>query len=92
VPPRHRGRGGRKSASRGWVISFSRGFGRYPVEGELEWAGPDALKLSVPILFDYNYHPPQTIAAFSVSPDGRFLAFNTNQVLEENISMIENVR
>jgi serine/threonine protein kinase len=29
---------------------------------------------------------------FAVSPDGRHLAFQTEQVLEENIGMIENLR
>jgi hypothetical protein len=28
---------------------------------------------------------------FDASPDGRYLAFQTDQVLQENIGMIENV-
>jgi hypothetical protein len=47
---------------------------------------------TVPMYYDTDYHLTSVGAEFTVSPDGRFLAFNTSQVLEENISMIQNVR
>jgi eukaryotic-like serine/threonine-protein kinase len=90
---------------RGWVVWFARGPGNelYLLEGKpdldgvlwkVKWNGQGLTRTdwSVPILYDFNYFHTKTVTEFDVSPDGRYLAFQTDQVLEENIGMIENVR
>ena len=45
----------------------------------------------IPILYNLNYSDTSLDNQFAVSPDGRHVAFQTEQVLEENLGMIENV-
>ncbi len=58
------------------------------------WDGRDLARASttIPILFNLNYNRTYLGNQFAVSPDGRHVAFQTEQVLEENLGMIENVR
>jgi eukaryotic-like serine/threonine-protein kinase len=90
---------------RGWVVRFARGPGNelYLLEGKpdlnavlwkVKWNGQGLTRTSwsVPILYDFSYFHAKTMTFFDVSPDGRYLAFQTDQVLEENIGMIENAR
>jgi eukaryotic-like serine/threonine-protein kinase len=90
---------------RGWVVWIARGPGNelYLLEGKPDlngvlwkagWNGQGLTRTSrsVPILYDDNYLHTQNDTFFDVSPDGRYLAFQTDQVLQENIGMIENVR
>jgi Tol biopolymer transport system component len=90
---------------RGWVIWFAHGPGNelYLLEGKpdlhgvlwkVSWDGKGLQRTAwtVPLLCNDNYDHTQIFTDFGVSPDGHHLAFETNQVLEENIGMIENVR
>jgi eukaryotic-like serine/threonine-protein kinase len=90
---------------RGWVVWFARGPGNEiyflegkpdlnAVVGKVNWNGQGLTRTSwsIPILYDFNYFHTKTMTEFAISPDGRYLAFQTDQVLEENIGMIENVR
>jgi Tol biopolymer transport system component len=90
---------------RGWVIWYAHGPGNeiYLLEGKPDlngvlwnvgWnaQGLARTSASVPILYNFNYRHTLAVNEFDVSPDGRHLAFQTEQVLEENIGMIENVR
>ncbi|MGH9716583.1 MAG: LpqB family beta-propeller domain-containing protein [Candidatus Acidiferrales bacterium] len=89
---------------RGWVIWFARGPGDelYLLQGKpdltsvlwkVDWNGQNLTPTSsiVPILYSINYEHTATGVQFDASPDGRYLAFQTDQVLQENIGMIENV-
>ena len=90
---------------RGWVVAFARGPANeiYFLQGQpdlsaalwkVDWHGQGLTQTSwtVPILFQANYYHTVTDEQFAVSPDGRHLAFTAEQVLEENIGMIEDVR
>jgi Tol biopolymer transport system component len=90
---------------RGWVIWYAPGPGNalYLLEGKpdlsaavwkVNWNGKGLTRApwTAPMLYDDNYDHTNIFTDFDVSPDGRYLAFETNQVLEENIGMIENVR
>ena len=48
------------------------------------------IAVSLPLPFDYWYVVP--MIEFDISPDGRRLAFTTQQVLQANIGMIENIQ
>jgi Tol biopolymer transport system component len=89
---------------RGWISWFVRGEGneidvlecRPDLTGALwkvNWNGQGLTRIpaTIPILYDGNYLHENPHTQFSVSPDGRYLAFQTEQVLEENIGMIGNV-
>ncbi len=89
----------------GWVIWFSRGKGDEIdlLQGqpdltsavwEVDWNGQGLTRTpaTIPDLYCGNYLHTTIIAQFAASPDGRHLAFQTDQVLEENIGMIENIR
>ncbi len=89
----------------GWVIWFARGPGDaiYLLEGQpdltavlwkVNWNGQDLERTSwtVPFLYDFNYYHTMTVNQFDVSPDGHYLPFETEQVLQENLGMIQNVR
>jgi eukaryotic-like serine/threonine-protein kinase len=90
---------------RGWVIWYTVGAGNeiYLLEGKpdlngalwkVSWNGKGLVRIgaSIPILYNPSYHRSSIGNQFDVSPDGRYLAFQTQPVLEENIGMIENVR
>jgi Tol biopolymer transport system component len=90
---------------RGPVVWFSRGPGNeiYFLEGKpdltavlwkVNWNGQGLTRTrwTVPLLYNINYFHTGIGVMFGVSPDGRYLAFQTDQVLQENIGMIENVR
>ncbi|MBV8673916.1 MAG: PD40 domain-containing protein [Acidobacteriaceae bacterium] len=47
------------------------------------------IPVNIPLPFDYWYPVPQT--QFDVSPDGRRIAFTTQQVLQADIGMLENI-
>ena len=89
---------------RGWVIWFAHGPGGklYLLQGKsdltsvlwkVDWNGQNLTRTSsiIPILSDLNYDPTDTGMQFDASPDGRYVAFQAEQVLQENIGMIENV-
>jgi len=90
---------------RGWVaaISCNPQKGIYFIQGkpdlngslwQIGWDGQGLARKSatIPILYNLNYNRTALENQFDVSPDGRHVAFQTEQVLEENIGMIENVR
>ena len=89
----------------GWVIWFALGPGNqiYLIQGKADlngvlwkvgWNGQGLTRMSatIPILYDFNYNSTDMTNQFDVSPDGHDLAFQTEQILEENIGVIENVR
>ena len=90
---------------RGWVAALACAPGGeiYFVEGKADlngslwkvgWDGRGLTRSSatIPILYNLNYSDTSLDNQFAVSPDGRHVAFQTEQVLEENLGMIENVR
>jgi len=90
---------------RGWVaaLACAPGGAIYFVEGKPDlngslwkvgWDGRGLTRSSatIPILHNLNYSDTSLDNQFAVSPDGRHVAFQTEQVLEENLGMIENVR
>jgi serine/threonine protein kinase len=90
---------------RGWVAALACAPGGeiYFVEGKPDlngslwkvgWDGRGLTRSSatIPILYNLNYKDTSLDNQFAVSPDGRHVAFQTEQVLEENLGMIENVR
>jgi eukaryotic-like serine/threonine-protein kinase len=89
---------------RGWVIWYAMGPGNqiYALQGKPDlnavlwkvgWNGQGLARtsFSVPLLYDLNYHHEGMANQFDVSPDGRYLVFQTEQGLEENIGMIDGV-
>lgn len=46
----------------------------------------------LPLLYSPNYLHSRTISQFDVSPDGLHIAFQAQQVLQENIGIIDNVQ
>jgi serine/threonine protein kinase len=58
------------------------------------WDGEGLARTSatIRILYNFNYNRTALTNQFDVSSDGHHLAFQTEQILEENIGMIENVR
>jgi eukaryotic-like serine/threonine-protein kinase len=90
---------------RGWVVRYARGPGNeiYLLEGKPDlngvlwkvgWDGQGLTRTpaTIPILYNFNYMHALLTNQFDVSPDARHLAFQTEQILEESIGMIENVR
>ena len=93
-PPRH--------IFRGWITWYARGpkdqiyfiQGKADTKGvlwKIDWSGHDITRvpLSIPLAFEYWFDAPFT--QFDISPDGRHLAFNA-QELQANIGMLENIR
>jgi eukaryotic-like serine/threonine-protein kinase len=89
----------------GWVGWYRRGPGNeiYFLQGKpdlngvlwrVDWDGQGLTRTSatIPILYNFNYNRATLENQFAVAPDGRHLAFQSEQVLEENIGMIENIR
>lgn len=87
----------------GWITWYARGpkneiyfiQGKPDLKGVLwkvNWGGQGLMRvpLSIPLSFHYWFDSPFT--QFDISPDGRHLAFNTQEVLQANIGMLENIR
>jgi dipeptidyl aminopeptidase/acylaminoacyl peptidase len=97
------GHGPPRQVFRGWVAAYAPGPGNqiYVLQGQadlngvlwrLDWSG-DGLKrvpLSLPVQFEYWFDLPFTF--FDVSPDGRHVAFMTQEVLQANIGMLDGIR
>ena len=88
---------------RGWIINFTRGPGNeiYLLEGKpdlngilwkVNWNGQGLTRTRWTLPIAPALDQGMIGSALDVSPYGRYIAFATNQVLEENIGMIENVR
>jgi len=88
---------------RGWVLWYAWGPSNeiYLVQAKpdlqgvlwkVDRSGRDLTRVpvSIPLPFDYWYVVPNT--QFDISPDGRRLAFTTQQVLQANIGMLENIQ
>jgi len=88
---------------RGWVTWFARGPNNdiYVVQGQadlngvlwkVDWNGQGLTRVPVtlPLSFEYWYTLPFT--QFDISPDGRHVAYVSEQALQANIGMIENIR
>lgn len=88
---------------RGWITWYTRGpkneiyliQGKADLKGvlwKLDWSGHGLTRVpvSIPVPFHYWFDSPFT--QFDISPDGRHLAFNTQEVLQANIGMLENIR
>jgi hypothetical protein len=92
----------------GWIVWFARAPGDeiYLLEGKpdlnavlwnVDWNGKALTRKpwTVAMIYDLKYYRPMVGpvgTTFDASPDGRHLVIQTQQVLEENIGMIENVR
>ena len=59
----------------------------------MKWDGSGLSRASqtIPLLYNLNYLHSSTTNTIEVSPDGRHIAFGSQQVLQENIGMIENL-
>jgi len=90
---------------RGWILWFARSPGNeiYLLEGKPDlsavlwkvgWNGQGLARItaSIPLLYNLNYQRTIPFNLFDAAPDGRHLAIQTQQVLEEHIGMIENIR
>jgi Tol biopolymer transport system component len=90
---------------RGWILHFARSPGNeiYLLEGKPDlsallwkvgWNGQSLARISasIPLLYNLNYQRTIPFNLFDAAPDGRYLAIMTQQVLEEHIGMIENIR
>jgi len=88
---------------RGWITWYARGpkdqiyfiQGKADTKGVLwkvDWSGHGLTRvpISIPLAFHYWFDSPFT--QFDISPDGRHLAFNAQEVLQANIGMLENIR
>ena len=88
----------------GWVTRFARGLsgrplrpkGKPDLKGELWTLKWDGLGCPVPLqtialLYNFNYLHSLATNQIDVSPDGRHVVFESQQVLQENIGMIENL-
>ena len=90
---------------RGWVCWFAVDAkneifvlkGKDDLNGEIwkvKWNGSGLSRASdtLPLLYNPNYLHSKTHSQFDVSPDGLHIAFQTQQVLQENIGIIDNVQ
>jgi len=88
---------------RGWATWYARGpnndiyvvqgqadLNGVLVEGRLERPGAHSSSSHPPLSFEYWYTLPFT--QFDISPDGRHVAYVSEQALQANIGMIENIR
>lgn len=71
--------------------------GKEDLNGEIwkvKWDGSGLSRAPgfLPLLYSPNYLHSRTISQFDVSPDGLHIAFQTQQVLQENIGIIDNVQ
>jgi serine/threonine protein kinase/Tol biopolymer transport system component len=89
---------------RGWVTSFAVNAqdeifilkGKADLNGELlrvKWDGSGLSRSSgvIPLLYNPNYSHSLTWNQMDVSPDGRRVVFQSQQVLQENIGIIDNL-
>jgi Tol biopolymer transport system component len=85
-----------------WLVLDSQGDiivlkGKPDLKGELwtvKWDGSGlsrAAAQTIPLLYNFNYLHSLTVNQIDVSPDGRHVVFQSQQVLQENIGMIENL-
>jgi Tol biopolymer transport system component len=90
---------------RGWVCWFAVDAkneifvlkGKDDLNGEIwkvQWNGSGLSRASgtLPLLYNPNYFHSRAQSQFDVSPDGLHIAFQTQQVLQENIGIIDNVQ
>jgi hypothetical protein len=66
------------------------------LKGELwtvKWDGSGLSRAAqtIPLLYNFNYLHSLTVNQIDVSPDGGHVVFQSQQVLQENIGMIENL-
>jgi Tol biopolymer transport system component len=97
------GQGPARQVFHGWVAAYMPGPGNqiYVLQGKadlkgvlwkLDWSGHGLTQvpLSLPVQFEYWFDSPFTF--FDVSPDGRHVAFMTQEVQQANIGMLDDVR
>jgi Tol biopolymer transport system component len=88
---------------RGWVVWYARGPANqiYLLEGKPDsngvlwkvgWDGHGLARTPITIPLNFSYWTPAPYTGFDVSPDGRHLAAQMEEVLEAHIGLIENVR
>jgi Tol biopolymer transport system component len=70
--------------------------GNPDLSGELwkvKWGGSgrSRVPVSIPLLYNFNYLRAFAVNQFDISPDGRRVVFQTQQVLQENIGIIDNL-
>ena len=70
--------------------------GKPDLKGELwtvKWDGSGLSRApqTIPLLYNLNYIHSFATNPIDVSPDGRHIVFQSQQVLQENIGMIENL-
>lgn len=95
--------GAPRQVFRGWIAWYAWGPGNeiYLVQAKPDLQGVlwkvdrngrdlTRVPVSIPLPYDYWYVVPTT--QFDISPDGRRLAFLTQQVLQANIGMLDNIR
>jgi serine/threonine-protein kinase len=88
----------------GWVTWFAKDSqgdlfvlkGKPDLKGELwtlKWDGSELSRTTqtIALLYNFNYLHSLAINQIDVSPDGRHVVFESQQVLQENIGMIENL-
>lgn len=93
-----------KQAFRGWAPWFALARdeifvlkGKPDLNGELwkvKWDGSGLTRIpgTVPLLYDLLYYHAQPGNQMDVSPDGRRVVLQTQQVLQENIGIIDNLQ
>ncbi len=84
-----------------WLVLDSQGDiivlkGKPDLKGELwtvKWDGSGLSRASqtIPLLYNFDYLHWIAVNQIDVSPDGRHIIFQSQQVLQENIGMIENL-
>jgi len=70
--------------------------GNPDLSGELwkvKWGGSGLSRVpaSIPLLYNFNYLRAFAANQFDISPDGRRVVFQSQQVLQENIGIIDNL-
>jgi len=71
--------------------------GKADLTGEIwkmKWDGSGVSRAfgSLPLLENLNYVHTNVMTQIDVSPDGRHIVFQSQQVLQENIGIIDNVQ
>jgi WD40-like Beta Propeller Repeat len=93
----------RRQVFRGWITWYARGpqndiyliQGKADLKGVLwkvNWHGQGLTRVPVTLPLPVHYWFPTPFTQFDISPDGHHLAFNTQEVLQANIGMLENIR
>ncbi len=59
---------------------------------KVDWSGHGLTRVPVPIPLPFDYWFPFPFTQFDISPTGQHLAFTTQEVLQANIGMLENIR